>query len=170
MPPGSHELARQTGLPPIEGERCRALILGSFPGAASLAAREYYANPRNALWQALELVGVPRTLAYAERCRRLCELGIALWDGIESCVRDGSLDARIREPRYNDFAGFATRHPELRVVLLNGRKSAQSLECCRRDSNALLVIETHVLPSTSPANTQRGKLELWTAALRRALD
>ena len=38
------------GFPPVVDDHARVLILGSFPSAQSMAAHEYYANPRNAFW------------------------------------------------------------------------------------------------------------------------
>ena len=62
-----------TGLAPVIDPAIRILILGSFPGAASLAARQYYAHPRNQFWRLVssmvgeDLVALP----YADRLPRL---------------------------------------------------------------------------------------------------
>ena len=49
------------------------LILGSFPSAASLAHRQYYAHPRNQFWRLLgDVLGEPLAgLPYASRLQRL---------------------------------------------------------------------------------------------------
>ncbi len=44
------ESPRLQGLPPLVSPHTRVLVLGSFPGAASLAAQQYYGHPRNHFW------------------------------------------------------------------------------------------------------------------------
>jgi hypoxanthine-DNA glycosylase len=60
---------RKLGLPPILGRATRVLILGSFPGEASLAASQYYAHPRNHFWPLVgALIDVPLpTMSYRDR-------------------------------------------------------------------------------------------------------
>ena len=95
-----------TGLAPVIDANIRILVLGSFPGAASLAAGQYYGHPRNLLWPILsqltgeDLAGLP----YDERLPRLLVHGIGLWDVLGACERTGSLDSAIRSPAANDFA------------------------------------------------------------------
>ena len=140
---------RLAGLPPVLDARTRVVVLGSFPGAASLAAGQYYAHPRNRFWPLLStLWGIDLVAMDAQaRHAALRARGLGLWDVYASCTRTGSLDADIRDARLNDLGELARRAPGLRAVLHNGRASARE----RRASEALGV-EVHALPSTSPAN------------------
>ncbi len=149
------------GLPPLLDQRTRILILGSFPGVASLAAAQYYAHPRNQFWPLLSavlaqpLVGMP----YAERLQHLRESGIGLWDVIDQCRRRGSLDSEIRDSAANDFARLAQDCPSLCRICFNGKTSGKFA-----GNFAAAGFQTLVLPSSSPANAQSSfeqKLVIW---------
>lgn len=163
-----------TGLPPIIGERPRMLILGSMPGAASLAAGAYYAHPRNRFWHVTgACLGFDPQLSYAERLVCLTRAGAALWDTIGRCEREGSLDSAILRPVPNDLAGLLAREAGIRRICLNGAKAAQMwkqhavpmLAAAGFPAEELTVC---ALPSTSPANA-RWRLEDLIAAWRPAL-
>jgi hypoxanthine-DNA glycosylase len=161
------------GFPAIASRQARVLILGSMPGARSLAAGRYYAHPHNAFWHILgALCGFSPSAPYRERTRQLRAHGIALWDVLLSCERAGSLDSSIvRESmRTNDFARFLSRHRRIGLVLCNG-STAFSLFTARVQPallppwNGLRCIR---MPSTSPANAGLPvpqKLARWRAVL-----
>ena len=158
-------MGRLTGLPPVVGPNCRVLILGSFPSAASLKARQYYAHPQNRFWPIMEQVtGLPLcNQVYDERVARVVAAGIAIWDTYAACEREGSLDSAIRNAAFNDFAGLMATAPCLRRACFNGAAAARAL---RHLSD--LGLATIVLPSTSPANASQSmelKLGRWRAAL-----
>lgn len=164
-------MRRVRSFPPLEDRRARVLVLGSMPGAASLAAGRYYAHPRNHFWPIMgRLFGAGPELPYAARVRRLKSCGVAVWDVLESCVRQGSLDADIEEGsiEVNDFAGFFAAHPGIGTVFFNGAKAEATY---RRRVLATLhgpgrALATRRLPSTSPAHAALGfdaKLEAWAA-------
>jgi hypoxanthine-DNA glycosylase len=149
------------GLPPVIGRDTRLVLLGSFPGAASLAAGQYYAHPRNQFWPILAALldeDLP-AMSYAQRLQRLRARGLGLWDVIAECRREGSLDSAIREPRYNDLAGLRQRAPRLQAVAHNGGESARAMRFTRP-----LGLPVFRLPSSSPANASwsfERKLAAW---------
>lgn len=157
---------------PVADRHARVLILGSMPGVESLRARQYYAHPRNAFWRIMgDLVGAVPLLPYTRRTRRLRLAGIAVWDVLASCRREGSLDAAI-DPQSavaNDLPSFLARHHRIRHLFFNG---ATAEHCFRRHVQPLLVMDALVarrLPSTSPAHAAlpyAGKLQAWRAVTK----
>jgi hypoxanthine-DNA glycosylase len=150
-----------TGLAPVLAANTRILVLGSFPGAASLAAQQYYAHPRNLLWPILSsLTGEQlAALPYDERLPRLLAHGFGLWDVLGACEREGSLDSAIRKPAANDFARLRELCPLLETVGFNGQSAGKFAP-----QFAEAGYRTLVLPSTSPAHaslTLAQKLEQW---------
>jgi hypoxanthine-DNA glycosylase len=143
-------------LPPVVDHRSRVLILGSMPGEASLAARAYYAFPRNHFWDIMAaLFEFDRNLAYEHRLEQVRQHGIALWDMIASCRRTGSLDAAIdpTSVRSHDIGRLLNEYPSIGAIGFNGREAErqflrQSPSYSERPAQALLL---QVLPSTSPA-------------------
>ena len=112
--------------PPVSGKDAQVLILGSMPGKESLIKNQYYANSRNSFWRIMELVfDIPVEKPYLERTAALVNQGIALWDVINTCTRDSSLDSDIIESSiiYNDFKDFYVSHPRISKVCFNGKKA-----------------------------------------------
>src|SRR5215475_13892032 len=115
------------GLAPIVWPHARVLILGSLPGDESLRRQQYYGNPRNQFWSILSRVyGTPIGADYGERLAFLERHGIALWDVLARAERHGSLDSNIRNEAPNDFGDLFRALPDLRVIALNGAKSASA--------------------------------------------
>jgi hypoxanthine-DNA glycosylase len=150
------------GLPPVLGRGVCVLVLGSFPGAASLAAGQYYAHPRNHFWPLVgAVIGVPLpTLPYRERLAALRAHGIGLWDAIVACRRRGSLDGAIRDAEPAAVGRVRRAAPGLALVCFNGKTAARSLAAWRDAGYATLA-----LPSSSPAYTRpfAEKLAAWRA-------
>jgi hypoxanthine-DNA glycosylase len=160
------------GFPAIARPSARLLILGSMPSAASLAAGEYYAHPRNQFWRITgDICGFDPGAPFARRKAGLMAAGIALWDVVGSCVRPGSLDAAIDDDTIvaNDFATFLASHRRIERICFNGRKAESAW---RRHVESQLPparkLDYRLLPSTSPAHAGMSylrKLKTWRSAM-----
>ena len=156
---------RLRGLAPVVASGARVLILGSFPSEASLAARQYYAHPRNHFWRILGAVlhEPLAELPYAERLERVKAHRVAIWDTIVACERPGSLDASIRNAEHGEVRRIRRVAPDLRGVCFNGQTAARARPVWDEAG-----YETIVMPSTSPAYTLpiERKLAAWQALAR----
>jgi hypoxanthine-DNA glycosylase len=142
---------RRRGLPPVLAHDTRVLILGSFPGEASLAARQYYAHPRNHFWPVLaSILGEPLPeMPYAARIARLLAHRIGVWDTIVACERAGSLDTAIRAATRAESRRVRSVAPHLTLVCFNGKTAARAAPAWHAAGYTTLA-----LPSTSPAYTR----------------
>jgi len=145
-----------TGLPPLVSSKTRLLILGSFPGVASLQAKQYYGHPQNQFWRVLsailgDIYGFSfintGASSYQVRSDWLLSKKLGVWDVYASCQREGSLDSNIRQAVLNDFSTLRTLCPDLQAIAHNG---GESFKHAKHTQN--LGFPVYRLPSTSPAN------------------
>lgn len=160
---------------PVAQRDARILILGSMPGVASLTAGEYYAHGRNAFWPIMgALFGFDAAMPYPQRVEALQAARVAVWDVLQSCVRQGSLDTAIDRASEvaNDFPAFFREHPGITQIFFNGgaaeaafRRHVLPLSSYAPASSRLTLAR---LPSSSPANAAfsfERKLATWQAAI-----
>jgi double-stranded uracil-DNA glycosylase len=155
--------------PPIENRASRVLVLGSMPGTKSLEKGQYYAHRQNAFWKIIgDLLGAGQTIPYEKRILILKRAGLALWDVMASCAREGSLDADIDEASIvpNDFHAFFDAHPRVKHVFFNGAKAENCFRRYVRPHLSDRGLHFTRLPSTSPAHASLSlpqKLNAWRA-------
>ena len=163
-------MGRCIGFLPSIDDNCTTLILGSMPSVKSLEHGQYYAHPQNRFWPMMADFfnngKLPQT--YAEKLAMLRQNHIALWDAINSCVREGSLDSAIQDEKPNNFATFLPRYPKITRICFNGNKSFQ---CFKKYNKQILQnpkFTFFTLPSTSPANA-RYRMPMLKEAWQQAL-
>ncbi|TXF79599.1 DNA-deoxyinosine glycosylase [Chryseobacterium sp.] len=156
---------RISSFPPIISESSKVLILGSVPGVKSLEMQEYYAHPQNHFWKIIfRLFNEEITTDYSQKMKILDRNRIAVWDVIDTCERDGSLDTRIRNEEHNDIVKLLKDFPNIEAIFCNGQKSFKNLtKIVGKDFD----LPVFVMPSTSPLHTisLERKLEEWKKVL-----
>ena len=152
--------------PPVIDKKCRILILGSMPSVVSLERQQYYGHKQNYFWPMMfSIFEEPYTDNFEEKKRLLLRHGIALWDVLASCEREGSLDSRITGEIPNDIPLLLKEYPDIQYLLFNGGKAFQSFQ--KHYPELLEQLVWYKLPSTSPAHTMKreNKREQWKNAL-----
>jgi hypoxanthine-DNA glycosylase len=122
----------------------------------------YYAHPRNAFWPILSIL-TDEALPATNELRRalLLRHGIAVWDTLSSCKREGASDTSIRQEIPTDIPRLINCCPEIAAVFLNG---SAAYGYYQKYNAGRVALPYYRLPSTSPANAAGGfekKLEAW---------
>lgn len=146
---------------PICDRRSRVLVLGTMASPASLRQGMYYGHPRNAFWQIVaELCGETKPVTNDEKRALLLRRGVALWDTLRSCRREGALDSDIRSAQPNDISSLLAACPDIKAVFLNG---GAAYAYYKRYFAAEVKLPYYKMPSTSPANAAGGYTAKFTA-------
>lgn len=153
--------------PPLANSKTKILVIGTMPGVASLEAAQYYAHPRNAFWKIIAQVfnNGAEFQNYQEKINCALAHNIGLWDNLQNCIREGSLDSNIKNAVPNDFETLLQKY-NITKLLFNGQKSFEFFK--RYHGKLLETVAYEVMPSTSPANATLSfekKLAVWKKAL-----
>lgn len=151
---------------PVIGDNPVVLVLGTMPSIKSLEKSEYYGYGSNHFWRLMgDFFAFERSDDYNIRKETMKRYGIAIWDVLKSCEREGSLDANIKEEEYNDILGLLKQHPSIKHIILNGKKALSVFE--KLTEGQPLEAEVHGFYSTSTASAIRYdvKKEQWQALL-----
>ncbi len=148
--------------PSLSNPEATVLILGTMPGVQSLAMNQYYGHPRNHFWKLLHAIfGEELSTDYNQKKEMLKRNKIAVWDVLQACERQGSLDSAIVKEVPNDFTGFLNEHPNVKIIAFNGQKAAAFF---KKHVRLTKDYELITLPSTSPAHAGKSfemKLKEW---------
>ncbi|MNQ13088.1 Uracil DNA glycosylase superfamily protein [compost metagenome] len=156
-----------SSFPPFVNSDTEILILGTMPGAISLAQQEYYANKRNHFWPIIYTLfdNLPVSEIFEEKIQLLYSNKIGLWDVLENCERKGSLDIHIKNQKENDFTSLFKEFPSITKIVFNGKESHKYF---LKKFGQIEGITYYVMPSTSPANTMtfENKLKIWSGCFQ----
>jgi len=135
----------------------KILILSTMPGEKSLELQQYYGNRGNQFWKLiLEVLNEPFTTDYNERIKLLLKYNIALWDVLQYCEREGSLDSNIKNEAANNFEAFYQKYPNIKHVYFTSKNAEKYYD---RYVGRREAISYFTLSSPSGANATKSYTE-----------
>lgn len=164
---------RDEGFPPIIGDNPKVLILGTFPGKESLKQNQYYAHSRNTFWYIIcKLLEIDPQTSYEHKKNIMMKNGLAVWDVLKACEREGSSDQAIKgqTKEINDFKTLFAKYRGIKYIFFNGGNAEKEFKKLVLPlKNIHHALEYHRLPSTSPAMaslTKDQKYKEWLKLFR----
>lgn len=153
---------KKASFEPIINEKCHVLILGTIPSEESLRKQQRYGHKSNQFWKILfALFEKPLPEDYADKVSILEENNIGIWDVLESCEGQGSLDSNIKNEKPNNFKKLYKKYPQIKYIFFTSQKAeAFYRKYVGFDKDKVYV----TLPSPSPANARMRldeKIEKW---------
>lgn len=162
---------RKIAFAPVINKNSQVLFLGTMPSEESLRRQQYYGHPSNQFWKILyTLYQEPLPSDYSERVAFVLSKKLAIWDVLQSCEGQGSLDSCIKNEIPNDFSGFYKNYPSLKTVCFTSKKAEEFYRKYVGFDTAHAFL---VLPSPSPANARMSlseKVEKWHEILESVLS
>lgn len=156
-----------SSFPPIINSESKVLILGTVPGVKSWEMKQYYAHPQNQFWKIIfDLFDKEFTSDYETKKHLVLDNKLALWDVIDTCYREGSLDSAIQNQETHDIEKLLKQYPKIKVIFCNGKVAFKNLQKIVSKENTIQIFP---LPSTSPAYASMHyakKLENWKVILK----
>jgi len=137
---------------PIVSKKSKILILGTMPGIKSLQEQQYYAHERNAFWNIIfRIFDEQFSTLYEKRKELILKNGLAIWDTLKYCYREGSLDSNIKNAEPNKVNELLNQNKQIKSVVFNGQSAQKFYD---KFHDRIDGITYHCLPSTSPANAR----------------
>lgn len=153
---------RISSFAPLVDNHPKVLILGTMPGVKSLEYQEYYGNKHNVFWRIMfTILGENFSTDYKVRKALLHKHRIALWDVLQSCEREGSLDSGIKSEIPNDIRGLLAKYPTIQYIVFSSQKAKQYFKKYQGDIAEITYL---TMPSPSGANARMSidkKTEKW---------
>lgn len=146
------EQPRIQSFEPLLSPEPKILILGTMPSVKSLEQQEYYGNKQNVFWKIMFLLfDQPFSTSYADRVRLIQQHQLALWDVLQSCQRQGSLDSAIKEEQPNDIKQLLQKYPSIHTLVFSSQKAEAYF---KKYIGPIDSIKTITMPSPSGANAR----------------
>lgn len=155
---------RLYGLPARIDKSSVVLILGTLPGQSSLSLKKYYADPSNCFWNLLFLA-CGEKIEQSETAKEtlLNKYHIALWDILESAVRDTSSDRDLISERPNDLPLCLAEYPNIKLLIFHSKDAYKYFKRFFKNSAVPYICVSS--PSSQNRKSTEAKVIEWRAAL-----